>query len=231
MLASHSRIEGTRELPHMPRLARELAGPPETAARYPESIASLTATDVDALAQRYLAAARAHRLLMRPHFIDKMHGNFASLGLIQLMFPRALIIDARRHPLGCGFGCYKQLFSAGMNFAYDLGELGLYYRDYVALMEHIDTVLPGRVHRVYYEKVVADVEGEVRRLLDACQVPFEPQCLRFHETERIAQTTSSEQVRRPLYTQGVDQWRNYQSWLGPLVAALGNRVAGYPAAL
>jgi tetratricopeptide (TPR) repeat protein len=230
IMASHSQIEGTRELPHIPRLARELAGPPETAARYPENIASLTATDVDALAQRYLAAARAHRLLMRPHFIDKMHGNFASLGLIQLLFPRALIIDARRHPLGCGFGCYKQLFSAGMNFAYDLGELGRYYRDYVALMEHIDTVLPGRVHRVYYEQVVADAEGEVRRLLDACSVPFEPQCLRFHETKRVAQTTSSEQVRRPIYTQGVDQWRHYQAWLGPLKAVLGNLVAEYPSA-
>lgn len=230
ILASHSQVEGTRELPHLPRLAREVAGSPETAARYPENVVSLTAADVDVLARRYLAAARPHRLLMRPRFIDKMHGNFASLGLIHLMFPHAVIIDARRHPLGCGFGCYKQLFSAGMNFAYDLGELGLYYRDYAALMDHIDAVLPGRIHRVYYEQVVADTEATVRRLLEACRVTFEPQCLRFHETERIAQTVSSEQVRRPIYTLGVDQWRHYEPWLGPMMTALGKLVDEYPAA-
>jgi tetratricopeptide (TPR) repeat protein len=149
ILASHSAIEGTRELPYIPTLARELAGPPESAARYPENIALLTRPDVEALAARYLKSARMHRLLGLPRFIDKMHGNFMSLGLIQLMFPRALIIDSRRHPMACGFACYKQLFSTGMNFAYDLNELGLYYRDYVHLMEHIDEVLPGRVHRVY----------------------------------------------------------------------------------
>jgi len=132
--------------------------------------------------------------------------------------------------LGCGFGCYKQLFSAGMNFAYDLGELGLYYRDYAALMDHIDSVLPGRVHRVHYEQLVADDEREVRRLLDACGLAFEPQCLRFHELERVAQTVSSQQVRRPIYTQGVDQWRHYERWLEPLKAVLGNLVDEYPAA-
>jgi tetratricopeptide (TPR) repeat protein len=230
ILAGHSQIEGTRELPHLPALARELAGLPETAARYPENVAALTRSDVGALAQRYLASARPHRLRALPRFIDKMHGNFASLGIIHLMFPRATIVDARRHPLGCGFGCYKQLFSAGMNFAYDLGELGLYYRDYAALMDHIDSVLPGRVHRVHYEQLVADDEREVRRLLDACGLAFEPQCLRFHELERVAQTVSSQQVRRPIYTQGVDQWRHYERWLGPLKAVLGNLVDEYPAA-
>jgi tetratricopeptide (TPR) repeat protein len=231
ILASHSQIEGTRELPHMPTLAREIAGPPETAARYPESVASLTRSDIDALAQRYLAGARPHRLLKHPRFIDKMHGNFASVGLIQLMFPRAVIVDARRHPLGCGFGCFKQLFSAGMNFAYDLGEIGQYYRDYAALMDHIDAVLPGRVHRVHYERVVAGAEAEVRRLLEACTLQFEPQCLKFHETERVAQTVSSEQVRRPIYTQGVDQWRHYEPWLGSLKSVLGKLIAAYPPAI
>ena len=151
-----------------------------------------------------------------------MHGNFVSLGLIQLMFPRALIIDSRRHPLGCGFACFKQLFSAGMNFAYDLRELGLFYRDYVQLMDHIDTVLPGRVHRVHYEHLVAHPEAEVRRLLQYCQLPFEDNCLRFHENQRVAQTLSSEQVRKPLYAHGVDQWRNYEAWLSPLKSALGS---------
>lgn len=229
ILASHSAVEGTRELPHLPTLARELAGPPEIAARYPENLSTLTRSDIDALAARYLASARRHRLLGLPRFIDKMHGNFVSLGLMQLMFPRAVIIDSRRHPLGCGFGCYKQLFSAGMNFAYDLGELGLFYRDYAQLMDHVDAVLPGRVQRVYYEHLVANTEEEVRRLLARCQLPFEPTCLRPHENQRVAQTSSSEQVRRPIYSQGVEQWRHYEPWLEPLQVALGKLVEEYPA--
>jgi tetratricopeptide (TPR) repeat protein len=228
ILSSHPAIEGTRELPYIPTLARELAGPPEIAARYPETIASLSRADVETLAARYLASARTHRLLGMPRFIDKMHGNFVSLGLIQLMFPRARIIDSRRHPMGCGFACYKQLFSAGMNFAYDLNELGLFYRDYVHLMDHVDEVLPGRVHHVYYEHLVKNAESEVRRLLDYCRLPFEPQCLRFHENRRVAQTLSSEQVRRPLYIHAVDQWRSYEPWLDPLKAALGPLVKDYP---
>lgn len=230
ILASHSQVEGTRELPYIPTLARELAGPPESAARYPENLTALTKSDIDTLAARYLASARTHRLEGRPRFIDKMHGNFVSLGLIQLMFPRALIIDSRRHPLGCGFACYKQLFSAGMNFAYDLQELGLFYRDYVQLMDHIDAVLPERVHRVHYEHLVANPQAEVRRLLQYCQLPFEPACLRPHENQRVAQTLSSEQVRRPLYREGVDQWRHYQPWLEPLRAPLAQLTEAYPSA-
>ena len=228
ILASHSQVEGTRELPYIPTLARELAGPPESAARYPENLTALTKADVDALAARYLASAQTHRLQGRPLFIDKMHGNFVSLGLIQLMFPRALIIDSRRHPMGCGFACYKQLFSAGMNFAYDLNELGLFYRDYAGLMNHVDEVLPGRVHRVYYEHLVANPQAEVRRLLQYCRLPFEPACLRPHENQRVAQTLSSEQVRRPLYREGVDQWRHYRPWLEPLRAPLAELIAAYP---
>jgi tetratricopeptide (TPR) repeat protein len=230
ILASHSQVEGTRELPYIPTLARELAGPPESAARYPENLTALTKAEIDALARRYLASAQTHRLEGQPLFIDKMHGNFVSLGLIQLMFPRALIIDSRRHPMGCGFACYKQLFSAGMNFAYDLNELGLFYRDYAGLMDQVDEVLPGRVHRVFYEHLVANPEAEVRRLLQYCKLPFEPQCLRFHENQRVAQTLSSEQVRKPLYAHGVDQWRNYAPWLDPLKTALGRLSEDYPAA-
>jgi len=228
ILASHSEVEGTRELPYVPILARELAGAPETAARYPENLASLRKSDIEALAARYLASARAHRRFGRPRFIDKMHGNFMSLGLIQLMFPRAIIIDSRRHPVGCGFACYKQLFSAGLNFAYDLTEVGLYYRDYAELMGHIDAVLPGRVHRVHYEHVVADPEGRVRRLLEHCRLPFDAACLSFHENRRTAQTLSSEQVRRPIYPEGVDHWRRFEPWLQPLKDAVGGLADSYP---
>ena len=222
ILASHSRVEGTRELPYIPTIARELAGPPDTAARYPENLASLDKSRVEALALRYLAAARKHRLLGKPRFVDKMHGNFASLGLIHLMFPRAAIIDSRRHPMASGFACYKQLFNAGMNFAYDLAELGLYYRDYAELMNHVDSVLPHRVYRLHYERLVTDTEGEVRRLLDYCGLPYEPQCLRFHENRRVAQTISSEQVQKPIYNEAVEHWRHFEPWLQPLRTALGD---------
>jgi hypothetical protein len=157
-----------------------------------------------------------------------MHGNFASLGLMHLMFPQSAIIDSRRHPIACGFACYKQLFNPGMNFAYDLSELGQYYRDYVELMDHIDTVLPGRVYRLHYERLVTDTENEVRRLLDYCRLPFEPQCLRFYENRRVAQTISSEQVRQPIYTAGLEQWRHFEPWLDPLKAALQDLVEDYP---
>jgi predicted Zn-dependent protease len=228
ILASHSGIEGTRELAYVPTIARELAGPPETAARYPENLTSLGEAQVEALAARYLAGAQKHRPLGRPRFVDKMHGNFASLGLLHLMFPRAAIIDARRHPMACGFACYKQLFNPGMNFAYDLSELGQYYRDYVDLMDHIDRVLPGRVYRLHYERLVTDTENEVRRLLDYCRLPFEPECLRFYENRRVAQTISSEQVRQPIYTAGLEQWRHFEPWLDPLKIALADLVDDYP---
>jgi tetratricopeptide (TPR) repeat protein len=228
ILASHSEIEGTRELAYIPTMARELAGAPETAARYPENLAALGKFDLEGLAQRYLASARTHRRHGKPRFVDKMHGNFVSIGLLHMMFPHAAIIDSRRHPMASGFACYKQLFNPGMNFAYDLGELGLYYRDYADLMDHVDAALPGRVYRVHYERLVTDTESEVRRMLAYCQLPFEPQCLKFYENQRIAQTISSEQVRRPIYSAGLDQWRHFEPWLGPLRAALGDRVENYP---
>jgi tetratricopeptide (TPR) repeat protein len=228
ILASHSDVEGTRELAYIPTIARELAGTPETAARYPENLASLGKSAVEALAARYFASAQKHRPLAKARFVDKMHGNFASLGLIHLMFPNAAIIDSRRHPMACGFACYKQLFNPGMNFAYDLNELGRYYRDYVDLMDHVDQVLPGRVYRLHYERLVTDTENEVRRLLDYCGLPFEPECLRFYENRRVAQTISSEQVRRPIYTAGLEQWRNFESWLDPLKSTLQELVDSYP---
>ena len=157
-----------------------------------------------------------------------MLGNFGHIGLIHLMFPRAAIVDARRHPLASTFSCYKQLFGRGVKFSYEQRELGRYGRDYFELLRHMDEVLPGRVHRVRYEELIADPEAEVRRLLDYCGLPFEPGCLRFYENPRIVQTVSSEQVRRPIYADAVDQWRHYEPWLGPLKEALGPFLLDYP---
>ena len=235
ILASHSEVEGTRELPNIPAIALELTAREHPAARdagrqaYPWPIAALESGEIAALAARYLAETQAHRPLGLPRFVDKMLNNFAHLGLIQLMFPRAAIIDVRRHPLGCGFSCYKQLFVRGLGHTYDLRELGLYYRDYAQLLAHVDAVLPDRVHRVYYERLVADPEGEVRRLLEYCGLPFEPACLRFHENRRVVQTISSEQVRRPIYADSVDHWVHYAPWLRPLEDAVGDLAANYPA--
>ncbi len=231
ILASHSQVEGTRELPDIPGFALEL-GIKDTAekpATYPQSIARLSPAELLALGDRYLAQTRHHRLLGRPYFIDKMPNNFLHVGLIHLLLPNARIIDARRSPLGCCFANFKQHFQAGIWFSYSLEDVGRYYRDYVRIMAHFDTVLPGRVHRVYYEDLVADFETEVRRLLDYCGLEFEESCLRFHETKRAVQTASSEQVRTPLYADSVDQWRNFEPWLGPLKAALGDVVEQYAA--
>jgi tetratricopeptide (TPR) repeat protein len=224
ILASHSQVEGTRELTDVIRFALDLGDreEPGKPATYPQSIARLTRSEAAALGERYLAQTQAHRLLGRPRFIDKMGPNFLHVGLIQLMLPNARIIDARRAPLGCCFANFKQHFQSGAWFTYSLEDLGRYYRDYVSLMAHFDTVLPGRIHRVSYEDLVQDLEGQVRRLLDYCGLPFEEQCLRFHETHRSIATVSSEQVRQPLYTGSLEQWRNFAPWLGPLKEALGD---------
>ena len=230
MLASHPQVEGTRELTDIPALALELTLRPNEneRAEIPEAVAALNRQAIEALAARYLSRTEVYRPLGRPRFVDKMLGNFSHVGLIHLMFPGAAIIDARRHPLGCCFSCYKQLFARGVNFSYDLEELGRYYRDYVGLMEHFDAALPGRVYRVHYERLVDDPEGELRRLLDYCGLPFTQQCLQFYENPRVVQTISSEQVRRPIYGDSVDQWRHYEPWLTPLKAALGDLVERYP---
>jgi hypothetical protein len=189
-------------------------------------VARLSRAELAALGERYLRQTRSHRLLGRRYFIDKMGNNFLDAGLIHLILPNARIIDARRAPLACCFSNFKQHFISGVWFSYSLEDLGRYYRDYVGLMAHFDAVLPGRIHRVQYEDVIADFEGEVRRLLDYCGLPFEEQCLRFHETRRVVQTASSEQVRRPLYSDSVEEWRNFEPWLGPLKEALGDLATG-----
>jgi len=177
---------------------------------------------------RYMDNTRVHRKTGAPFFIDKMPNNFAHIGLIQLILPNARIIDARRHPLACCFSNYKQHFARGQNFSYGLDDMGRYYADYVELMAHYDEVLPGRIHRVHYENMVADTETEVRRLLDYCGLPFEEGCLRFFENDRPVRTASSEQVRQPIYTDGVEHWRHFEEWLGPLKLALGPVLDAYP---
>lgn len=223
ILSSHSAVEGTQELPDIISLARRLGGGPDRrgTTAYPESLAELDAADLSALGEEYLARTRVHRKTDRPFFIDKMPNNFTHVGLIHLILPKATIIDARRHPMGGCFSAFKQHFARGQNFSYDLTDLGRYYADYVALMRHFDEVLPGRVHRVIYEDMIADPEAQTRALLDHCGLPFEESCLRFHETERAVRTASSEQVRRPIFTDALEQWRRYEAWLGPLEMALG----------
>jgi tetratricopeptide (TPR) repeat protein len=231
ILSSHSMVEGTMELPDIPQIARELAGRDEGRGETPffDAVAALPAHELRALGERYLAATRVYRKTAAPFFIDKLPNNWLYVGLIHLILPNAKIIDARRHPLGCCLSTFKQHFARGQNFAYDLVDLGLYYRDYADLMAHVDRILPGRVHRVFYESTVEDTEAEVRRLLDYCALPFEEQCLRFHENERAVRTASSEQVRRPIFREGLDQWRNFEPWLGPLKEALGSVLECYPA--
>lgn len=232
ILASHSQVEGTMELPDIPRIARELAlrGRSDEKSPYPDCLATLEPDELRLLGEQYLSHTRVQRKRGTPFFIDKMPNNFAHVGLIQLMLPNARIIDARRHPLGCCFSAFKQHFARGQNFSYSLVDLGRYYRDYVELMAHFDVTRPGRIHRVYYERMIEDTETEVRRLLDYCGLPFEDACLRFYENERAVRTASSEQVRQPIYRDGLDHWKHYEPWLGALKNALGPVLDAYPAA-
>jgi hypothetical protein len=223
------------ELPDIPQIARELMGREakrsdieEAEAPFFAAVNALTPAQLGALGERYLASTRIHRKTHAPYFIDKMPNNCLYLGLIHLILPNATIIDARRHPLGCCFSGFKQHFARGQNFSYDLGDIGRYYRDYVELMAHFDAVLPGRTHRVFYESLVQDTEAQVRRLLEHCRLPFEAGCLRFYENERAVRTASSEQVRRPIFREGMDQWRHFEPWLEPLKNALGAVLPAYP---
>ena len=230
MLASHSAVEGTSELPNIIAMARDLRARADDAdlSGYAEVLAAMGPAALQELGERYLRETRLYRKTDRARFIDKMPNNFLHVGLIHSILPNARIIDARRHPLGCCFSNFKQLYAKGQRFSYGLADMGSYYRDYVELMAHFDAVLPGRVHRVIYERLVEDTEQEVRRLLDYCGLPFEPGCLRFFENARPVRTASSEQVRRPIYREGMDQWRHFEPWLDPLKAALGPVLTAYP---
>jgi tetratricopeptide (TPR) repeat protein len=228
ILASHSRVEGTQELAEVQRIVLDLQGrdPDLDNPRYPASLADLSADDARRLGERYLEETRVYRT-GKPLFIDKMPNNFRHIGLIHLMLPNARIIDARRDPMSCCFSNLKQLFANGQEFTYSVDDIARYYRTYLDLMAHWDAALPGRVLRVQHEDVVADLEGSVRRLLDYCELPFEPACVAFHKTQRSVRTPSSEQVRQPIFRDGLDQWRAFEPWLGPLKEALGDALARY----
>ena len=223
ILASHSSIEGTAELPYIPALARELAATRSMALRmpYPEILAQIGAEESRALGRLYLERAAAHRRSGQPHFIDKLPNNWLDIGFIHQILPNAKIIDARRAPLACCWSNYKQHFAGGQAFSYDLADLGLYYRDYVDLLAHFDEVLPGRVHRLIHERLIAEPEAEIRGLLAFLGLDYEPACLNFHENPRAVRTASSEQVRRPISAAGLHSWRAFEPWLQPLKDALG----------
>jgi tetratricopeptide (TPR) repeat protein len=223
ILASHSLVEGTSELPDIPVLARKAGG-------YPDGALKVGPEERRELGQDYLKRAGVQRRTDRPLFIDKLPNNWLFVPFIQLILPNAKIIDVRRHPLACCLSNFRQHFARGQPFAYDLDDVGRYYVDYVRLMAHVDAVLPGRVHRVIYERMVDDTEAEVRALLDHIGLEFEPACLEFHKTDRAVRTASSEQVRQPIYRDATDEWRAYDAYLGPLKDALGPALDAYPEA-
>ncbi|WP_260928747.1 tetratricopeptide repeat-containing sulfotransferase family protein [Novosphingobium sp. 9] len=221
ILASHSQVEGTSELADIAMLARQVPD-------YPAGLADLSPETRRALGADYLARAGVQRHTDRPLFVDKMPNNWVHAPFIRLILPNAKIIDARRHPMSCGFSNFKQHFARGQGFSYDLADMGKYYADYVRLMAHLDRVAPQMVHRVIYERMVDDTEAEVRALLAFCGLPFEPACLAFHETQRAVRTASSEQVRRPIYREGTQGWQTFAQHLEPLRSALGDVLEYYP---
>ena len=233
ILSSHPLVEGTMELPNITSISADLNGRNAPAAfanavdGYVGQLLALRADELGALGRRYIDDTRIQRKSTQPYFIDKMPNNFAHIGLIHLILPNAKIIDARRHPMANCFSAFKQHFSRGQGFTYDLVELGQYYKDYVSLMNHYDAALPGRIHRIYYEELVADPESTIRALLSYCGLDFDAACLAFHENPRAVRTASSEQVRRPISVDAVGLWRNYEPWLEPLRASLGDAVAFY----
>ena len=230
ILSSHPAVEGTMELPEVIALTHDLRrqGTQASGGSYHDVLATLDADALRELGERYIDRTRVQRKTDAPHFIDKMPNNFFHIGLIHLMLPNARIVDVRRHPMACCFSGYKQYFARGQNFSYGLSDIGRYYRDYLSLVAHFDQVLPGRVHRVVYEDLVEDTPAQVRALLHYCGLDFDPACLRFFENDRPVRTASSEQVRQPIYREGLDQWRHFQPWLGELESALGPALDTYP---
>jgi predicted Zn-dependent protease len=236
ILASHSQVEGTQELSDIQRIVLGMRGKPSALGdprlgtvkdnSYPGVLADLAPEDFRRLAERYMTDTRVYRK-HKPFFIDKMPNNFRHLGLIHLMMPNAKIIDVRREPMACCFSNLKQLFASGQEFTYSIGDIARYYRTYLELMRHWDAVFPGRILRVWYEDVVGDLDGNVRHILEFCGLPFEPACVEFYKTERSVRTASSEQVRRPIFRDGLLQWRSYEPWLGPLKVSLDDALIRY----
>jgi tetratricopeptide (TPR) repeat protein len=230
ILSSHSQVEGTMELQNIMNMVREFRAQrgEDEEPNYVRAVAQLDAGQCRELGERYIEETRIQRKTGRPYFIDKMPNNWLYVGLIQLILPNARIIDARRHPMACCFSNFKQHFARGQHYTYSLEEVGRYYARYVELMAHVDRVLPGKVHRVIYERMIDDTEHEVRRLLEYCGLPFEDACLRFYENERAVRTASAYQVRQPIFREGLEQWRHYEPWLDPLRLALGPVLDAYP---
>ena len=227
ILSSHSAVEGTMELPDMPAIAlREGRG--GGPAGWVDAIANMPSEKLAELGAEFIERTRIQRKSDKPYYIDKLPNNWIYTGLIHLILPNAKIIDARRHPMDCCFSNFRQHFAKGQAFSYDLTDMGRYYADYVRLMAHFDTVLPGQVHRVIHERLVENPDAEVRKLLGYLGLPFEQACLKFHENSRAVRTASSEQVRRPLNRDGMDQWEPYEAWLCPLKNALGDLWLRYP---
>lgn len=225
ILSSHSLVEGTMELPDIPHIAGQLG----SIDHWPEKLAGASPDDLKRMGEMFLERTRIQRKSDKPFFIDKLPNNWLHVGLIHLILPNAKIIDARRHPMACCFSNFKQHFARGQGFTYSQTDIGRYYADYVEFMAHIDRVLPGRVVRMFHEDMVDDNEREIRRLLDALGLPFEESCLRFWENDRAVRTASSEQVRRPIFKEGTEQWLMFEPYLGPLKAALGPVLSSYPA--
>ena len=228
ILASHSSVEGTFELPNLLTLVREFDHADAAHDAYPEIVGSAPYEHFETLGRRYIQEIAALRAA-RPRFIDKMPNNFSHIGLIQAILPRAVIIDARRHPMDACFSTYKQHFAEGQSFSYDLEDLGRYYRCYLSLMDHWDEALPGKVLHLQYEQLIHEPEAQIRRLLSHCSLAFEPACLSFHENKRPVRTASAEQVRQPLYTSGVGYWRHFEANLAPLKRALGESLERFTA--
>jgi tetratricopeptide (TPR) repeat protein len=228
ILASHSRVEGTLELPVLGEIAMSTGRYRRQREDFPESVRELRARDFRAYGDQYIADTRVYRTLGKPHFTDKLPNNFSCIGFLHLILPNARVITARRHPLDSFLGNYKQLFGKGQNFSYDLNELGLYYRQYHETMKHWHAVLPGKVLDVHYEETVGDLEAQVRRILSHCGLQFEDSCLRFHETERVVRTASSEQVRQPLYTRSLGTWRRFERQLAPWREEFADIIAELP---
>ncbi|MDJ0711086.1 MAG: sulfotransferase [Woeseiaceae bacterium] len=220
ILASHPDVEGTHELPDLGRVARSIGLSRSDRKAYPGAVVELGDDDFARLGADYLERTQRHRPEGLPHFTDKLPNNYVHVGLLHLILPNAKIIDAKRHPLDSCLGSFKQLFARGQPFTYDQFELGEFYLEYRRLMEHWNEVLPGKVLAVQYEHVVEDLETEVRRILDYCELPWDDACLRFWETDRAVKTASSEQVRTPIYSSAKHRWRNYEKHLGPLIEVL-----------
>ena len=227
ILGSHSQIEGAGELQSLVRVVADNVMP-KSGPDYPNGMDRLTANDLAAFGERYLSLSNAHRHQDKPFFVDKCPYNLWHVGLIRLLLPKARIIDIRRHPIGCCYANFTMSFAHAPPLSYRLTDIGRFYADYVRLMAHFDKVMPGMVYRVIYEDLVADLEGEVRRLLDFLELPFEQACLEYYKTERSFSSYSNEQVRQPIFKEGTERWRNYEPFLGQLKTALGPVLDAYP---